>query len=60
MGLVFYPLLNLIFPGLSLNVVGRAMINAVRFGAPTKVLEAKDIGALGEQPPASPGASIHP
>lgn len=48
-GLVLYPVLNLFFPGLSLNTVGRAMVNAVRFGAPKSVLEAKEIGALGER-----------
>ena len=41
-----YPLLNLFFPGLELGPVGRAMINAVRFGAPKRVLEARDIGEL--------------
>ncbi|HEX3777856.1 MAG TPA: NAD-dependent epimerase/dehydratase family protein, partial [Polyangiaceae bacterium] len=41
--LVFYPLLNLFFPGLPLSAVGRAMINAVRYGAPKTVLEAKDM-----------------
>jgi hypothetical protein len=41
--LVFYPLLNLIFPGIPLRQVGLAMINCVRFGAPKGVLEAKDI-----------------
>ncbi len=41
--LVFYPLLNLFFPGIPLRQVGLAMINCVRFGAPKTVLEAKDI-----------------
>jgi uncharacterized protein YbjT (DUF2867 family) len=48
-GLVFYPVLNLFFPGLTLNTVGRAMINAVRYGAPQSVLEAKDIAALAKR-----------
>jgi uncharacterized protein YbjT (DUF2867 family) len=46
--LVFYPLLNLFFPGLPLSQVGHAMINAVRFGAPKTVLEAKDMKELAE------------
>jgi uncharacterized protein YbjT (DUF2867 family) len=41
--LVFYPLLNLFFPGIPLRQVGLAMINCVRFGAPKGVLEVKDI-----------------
>lgn len=45
--LVLYPLLNLFFTGIPLSVVGRAMINAVRFVPPGGVLEAKDIKALG-------------
>lgn len=44
--LVFYPLMNLFFPGLELERVGRAMIHAVKHGAPKQVLEAKDIGDL--------------
>jgi uncharacterized protein YbjT (DUF2867 family) len=44
--LVFYPLLNLFFPGLTLNTLGRAMIKCVQTGAPKTVLEAKDIQAL--------------
>ena len=40
---VVYPLLNLFFPGMRLSDVGRAMINAVRFGAPKPVLEVADI-----------------
>ncbi|HEX2671182.1 MAG TPA: hypothetical protein VHM25_09950, partial [Polyangiaceae bacterium] len=44
--LVFYPLLNLFFPGLTLNQVGRAMIRCARDGAPKKVLEPADIAAL--------------
>ena len=43
--LVFYPLLNLFFPGIPLRQVGLAMINCVRFGAPKGVLEATDIKA---------------
>jgi uncharacterized protein YbjT (DUF2867 family) len=45
-GLVFYPVLNLFFPGLSLSQVARAMIRCVREGAPKQVLEAADIKAL--------------
>ena len=44
--LVFYPLMNLFFPGLTLNQVGRAMIRCVRDGAPKRVLEPADIAAL--------------
>ncbi len=42
------PLLKLFFPAVPLSTVGRAMINAVRSGAPKTVLEAKDMKALGE------------
>ena len=45
--LVFYPLLNLFFTGLPLSLVGRAMINAVRFTPPKKLLEAPDMKELG-------------
>ena len=51
--LVFYPLLNLFFPGLPLSEVGRAMINAVRYGAPKTVLEAKDMKELAQRTSAS-------
>jgi uncharacterized protein YbjT (DUF2867 family) len=44
--LVLYPLLNLFFPGLTLNQVARAMIRCVREGAPKHVLEPADIRAL--------------
>jgi uncharacterized protein YbjT (DUF2867 family) len=44
--LPLYPLLNLFFPGLGLNQVGRAMIRCVREGAPKHVLEPADIAAL--------------
>jgi uncharacterized protein YbjT (DUF2867 family) len=44
--LVLYPLMNLFFPGLTLNEVGRAMIRCVREGAPKRVLEPADIKAL--------------
>ncbi|MEO7033410.1 MAG: NAD-dependent epimerase/dehydratase family protein [Polyangiaceae bacterium] len=46
--LVFYPLLNLFFPGLPLGAVARAMINAVRFTPPKTVLEAADIKELAD------------
>ena len=38
--------MNLVFPGMPLRDVARAMINAVRFGAPQHVLEVPDIRAL--------------
>jgi hypothetical protein len=44
--LVLYPLASLFFPSMPLRDVGRAMINAVRFGAPKQVLEVADIKAL--------------
>jgi len=44
--LVFYPLMNLFFPGLTLNQVGRAMIHCAREGAPKRILEPSDIAAL--------------
>jgi uncharacterized protein YbjT (DUF2867 family) len=44
--LVLYPLLNLFFPGLTLNQLGRAMIRCVRQGAPKRILEAADIQTL--------------
>jgi uncharacterized protein YbjT (DUF2867 family) len=43
---VLFPVLNLIFPGITLSQLGRAMINAVKFGAPRGVLEVPDIKAL--------------
>jgi len=43
---VLYPVLNLVFPGMSLRDVARAMINAVRFGAPKGVLEVPDMADL--------------
>jgi uncharacterized protein YbjT (DUF2867 family) len=45
-GLVFLPVLQLIFPTLTLSEVGRAMLNCVRGGAPKNVLEVSDIKAL--------------
>jgi len=47
--LVFYPLLNLFFPGLELSAVGRAMIHCVRFGAPKTVLESEDMKAQAQR-----------
>ncbi len=47
--LVFYPLLNLFFPGIPLRKVALAMINCVRFGAPRGVLEPKDIKAQAQR-----------
>jgi uncharacterized protein YbjT (DUF2867 family) len=44
--LVLYPLASLFFPAMPLRDVGRAMINAVRFGAPKQVLEVPDMKAL--------------
>jgi uncharacterized protein YbjT (DUF2867 family) len=46
---VLYPLLSLFFSGMRLSDVGRAMINAVRFGAPKPVLEVADIRQLAAQ-----------
>lgn len=43
---VLYPILNLFFPGMDLADVARAMINAVRHGAPRQVLEVADMRAL--------------
>jgi len=43
---VLYPLFNLVFPGMALSDVARAMINAVRFGAPKGVLEVADMRQL--------------
>jgi hypothetical protein len=40
------PVLNLFFPGMALSDVGRAMINAVQWGAPKGVLEVADIRQL--------------
>ena len=45
-GLVFLPVLRLIFPMLTLSEVARAMLNCVRRGAPKTVLEVADIRAL--------------
>jgi uncharacterized protein YbjT (DUF2867 family) len=45
-GLVFLPVLRLIFPMLTLSEVARAMLNCVRAGAPKSVLEVADIKAL--------------
>jgi uncharacterized protein YbjT (DUF2867 family) len=46
---LLYPLLSLFFSGMRLSDVGRAMINAVRFGAPKPVLEVADIRQLAAQ-----------
>jgi uncharacterized protein YbjT (DUF2867 family) len=43
---VLYPLLNLFFPGMPLRDVARAMLNAVRYGAPKQVLEVPDMREL--------------
>ena len=43
---VLYPLLNVFFPGMTLRDLARAMINAVRFGAPKQVLEVPDMRQL--------------
>ena len=45
-GLVFLPVLRLIFTMLTLSEVARAMLNCVRSGAPKSVLEVADIKAL--------------
>src|SRR4051812_21821391 len=44
--LLLYPLLRWFFPSMPLRDVGRAMIHAVRYGAPKQVLEVPDIQAL--------------
>ena len=44
--LLLYPLARLFFPAMPLRDVARAMINAVRFGAPKQVLEVPDMKAL--------------
>lgn len=43
---VLYPLLALFFPSMDLADVARAMINAVRFSPPQRVLEVADMRAL--------------
>ena len=43
---ILYPLLSLVFPGMALRDVARAMINATRFGASKGVLEVRDIAEL--------------
>jgi uncharacterized protein YbjT (DUF2867 family) len=43
---ILYPVLNLVFPGMALADVARAMINAVRYGAPKQVLEVPDMRQL--------------
>jgi hypothetical protein len=43
--LLLYPLARLFFPALTLNQVGRAMIQCVRDGAGRRVLEVPDIAA---------------
>ena len=45
-GYVFAPLLKLFFPALTLEQVGRAMLQCVKAGAPKPVLEIADIAAL--------------
>jgi uncharacterized protein YbjT (DUF2867 family) len=44
--LVFYPLLNLLFPGMTLRELAQAMIRCVTHGATQTVLEAADIKDL--------------
>ncbi len=44
--LVAYPVMNLFFPGMRLEDVARAMVNAARLGAPKAVLEVADMRAL--------------
>lgn len=43
---ILYPILNLFLPGMPLVDLARAMINAVRYGAPKNVLEVPDLRAL--------------
>ena len=45
-GLVFAPVLKLFFRALTLEQVGRAMLRCASAGAPTNVLEVRDIAAL--------------
>lgn len=45
-GLVFAPVLKLFFRALTLEQVGRAMLRCASTGAPTNVLEVRDIAAL--------------
>jgi uncharacterized protein YbjT (DUF2867 family) len=49
---VLYTLLRPFFPGMPLRDVARAMINAVRFGAPRSVLEVADMRELAARSPA--------
>lgn len=46
-----YPVLKLFFPGMGLSDVARAMIHAVRFGAPKAVLEVPDMRELAARSP---------
>ena len=46
--LVFYPLMRLVFPALTLEEVARAMLRCVQSGAPKPVLEVADIKALAQ------------
>lgn len=46
---ILYPLFALVFPGIPLRDVGRAMIQCVRAGAPKNILEVPDIRALARQ-----------
>jgi uncharacterized protein YbjT (DUF2867 family) len=48
--LILYPLARLFFPAMPLRDVARAMLNAVRFGAPKQVLEVADMKALAAKP----------
>jgi len=43
---MLYPLATLVYPGMPIRDVARAMINAVRFGAPNNVLEVPDMREL--------------
>lgn len=43
---ILYPVLNLVFPGMPLSDVARAMMNAVRYGAAKHVLEVPDMREL--------------
>jgi uncharacterized protein YbjT (DUF2867 family) len=43
---ILFPILSVFFPGMQLRNVARAIINAVRYGAPKGVLEVKDIREL--------------
>jgi uncharacterized protein YbjT (DUF2867 family) len=46
---VLYPIMTLVFPGMTLADVARAMLNAVRFGYSKQVLEVADMRELAKK-----------